>query len=445
MKKKRAVSEASTRDNQTAELLLSLKPSSTPVRRGDSKSRSKPSADVTLAPNPNGPSVKAVGATTCICNISRKRKLDELNPATTNSKYSPHLLEDAELCRNVLDHLSTLGEVLAHRAMSDEISLLVKLACLTPELLSRFERSSKVAQRKSKRVERYKRKLADKDEEIRRLKEEVDNLEKYKKMTKKDSEVKEVIRCCLDEVSVEHQKEVSVLKMCLQDVQAQLEYKDRLLVEGVTELDSLVAELNCHSAKEQVRVEESRTFNESIRSLQSRLEELLADNRRLKDDQKSPEFLPGVSDLNGSIRRVDELQAENQRLLEDNQMLSEDDRKSLDFFPEVSDLNELMRPVAELLAESQRLLDDNQMLLKDDRKSPEFLPGVSDLNESIRRMDKLQAENQRLLEDNQMLSEDGRKSPEFLPGGELDPFQKLLHVLSLKPFDPIPTYTFKFD
>ncbi|XP_021994919.1 uncharacterized protein LOC110891524 isoform X2 [Helianthus annuus] len=362
MKKKRAVSEASTRDNQTAELLLSLKPSSTPVRRGDSKSRSKPSADVTLAPNPNGPSVKAVGATTCICNISSKRKLDELNPATSNSKYSPHLLEDAELCRNVLDHLSTLGEVLAHRAMSDEISLLVKLTCLTPELLSRFERSSKVAQRKSKRVERYKRKLADKDEEIRRLKEEVNNLKKYKKMTKKDSEVKEVTRC-LDEVSVEHQKEVSVLKMCLQDVQAQLEYKDRLLVEGVTELDSLVAELNCHSAKEQVRVEESRTFNESIRSLQSRLEELLADNRRLKDDQKSPEFLPGVSDLNASFRRMDELQAENQRLLEDNQMLSED----------------------------------------------------------------------------------GRKSPEFRPGGELDPFQMLLHVLSLKPFDPIPTYTFKFD
>ncbi|KAJ0877564.1 hypothetical protein HanPSC8_Chr11g0501511 [Helianthus annuus] len=403
MRKKRAVSEATTRDNQTAELLLSLKPSSTPVRRGDSKSRSKPSADVTPAPNPNGPSVKAVGATTCICNISRKRKLDELNPATTNSKYSPHLLEDAELCRNVLDHLSTLGEVLAHRAMSDEISLLVKLACLTPELLSRFERSSKVAQRKSKRVERYKRKLADKDEEIRRLEEEVNNLKKYKKMTKKDSEVKEVTRC-LDEVSVEHQKEVSVLKMCLQDVQAQLEYKDRLLVEGVTELDSLVAELNCHSAKEQVWVEESRTLNESIRSLQSRMEELLADNWRLKDDQKSPEFLPGVSDLNGSIRRLDELQAENQRLLEDNQMLSEDGRKS-----------------------------------------PEFLPGVSDLNESICRVDELQAENQRLLEDNQMLSEDGRKSPEFLPGGELDPFQKLLHVLSLKPFDPIPTYTFKFD
>ncbi|KAJ0503652.1 hypothetical protein HanHA300_Chr11g0426471 [Helianthus annuus] len=177
--------------------------------------------------------------------------------------------------------------------MSDEISLLVKLACLTPELLSRFERSSKVAQRKSKRVERYKRKLADKDEEIRRLEEEVNNLKKYKKMTKKDSEVKEVTRC-LDEVSVEHQKEVSVLKMCLQDVQAQLEYKDRLLVEGVTELDSLVAELNCHSAKEQVWVEESRTLNESIRSLQSRMEELLADNWRLKDDQKSPEFLPGV-------------------------------------------------------------------------------------------------------------------------------------------------------
>ncbi|KAJ0873163.1 hypothetical protein HanRHA438_Chr11g0531781 [Helianthus annuus] len=165
MKKERAI----TSDNLMADLLLSL----------------KPSPDVTIAPNPSDcydgdPAVKVVDSTTTVCNISRKRKLDELNPATADAKYSPECmlrnkdwLDDAELCRDMLDPLSTPAAVLANQAMSDEdLSsrirlLLVKLSCLTPELLSRYEHSLKVAKRKSNRVERYKRKVADKDAELR--------------------------------------------------------------------------------------------------------------------------------------------------------------------------------------------------------------------------------------------------------------------------------------
>ncbi|KAJ0736321.1 hypothetical protein HanPI659440_Chr11g0442131 [Helianthus annuus] len=77
MKKERAI----TSDNLMADLLLSL----------------KPSPDVTIAPNPSDcydgdPAVKVVDSTTTVCNISRKRKLDELNPATADAKYSPECM-----------------------------------------------------------------------------------------------------------------------------------------------------------------------------------------------------------------------------------------------------------------------------------------------------------------------------------------------------------------
>ncbi|KAF5784508.1 hypothetical protein HanXRQr2_Chr11g0520291 [Helianthus annuus] len=311
MKKERAI----TSDNLLAELLLSL----------------KPSPDVTIAPNPSDcydgdPAVKVVDSTTTVCNISRKRKLDELNPATADAKYSPECmlrnkdwLDDAELCRDMLDPLSTPAAVLANQAMSDEdLSsrirlLLVKLSCLTPELLSRYEHSLKVAKRKSNRVERYKRKVADKDAEIRQLKEEVENLKRDKTIAKKEdlgtSKVKEVIRCCLDEITVEHQKEVSVLKTCLHDVQAQLEYKDRLLVEGVTELDSvedlLVAERDRHSAKEQAWVEETQTLNESLRFLKHVVDGLLVDRQMLKDDRKWL-ISEGFAHVINNVHRSDE-------------------------------------------------------------------------------------------------------------------------------------------
>ncbi|KAI3743614.1 hypothetical protein L1987_61324 [Smallanthus sonchifolius] len=221
-----------------------------PVRWGDCKSRSKPAvskAQQQRIPNTQLPWNGGGGPFTSdgydessrppgLYSGDRPVKLEELNPAMADCKYSPQwvvrnkdLLEDAGLCRNKLDH------------------------CSTPEMLSRFEDSLKVAQRESKKVERFKYKVADKDKEIRHLKKEVENLKKIAKTSK-----------------VEHQSEVSVLNMCLQDVQAQLEYKDRLLVGGVTELDLL----------------------------------LLADNRRLEDDRKwliSEGFAHAINEVHQSL------------------------------------------------------------------------------------------------------------------------------------------------